>query len=119
MPRRVRIKGGGTEALVELGERETSDELWARLPFETKTKVEGGELRFEVMVPPGVEAADRLDIGEGDVAYLPEENALCVFLDAVDETRAEKFTKVGMVVEGLSGLREVGTLRDLRLEAAE
>ena len=115
----MRIKGGGTEALIELGERDTSDELWARLPFETKTKVEGGQLRFEVMVPPAVEAADRLDVGEGDVAYLPEENALCVFLGAVDEARAEKFTKVGTVTEGLGSLREVGTLQDLRLEAAE
>jgi hypothetical protein len=115
----MRVVGGAARALVELDVGKLPDELWARLPFETKAKVEGGELRFEVLVPSGVEAADRNGLEEGDVAYLPEENSLCVFLDAVDDARAEKFTKAGMVVEGLDGFREVKTLATLRLEAAE
>ena len=116
MARRLRITGDGAEALVELNGGSVPNELWSRLPFETKTKVEGGELRFEVMVPSGAEAADRLDVGKGDVAYWPEGNALCVFLDGVDEARVEKFTKVGAVVEGLDTLRGVRTHRTLRLE---
>lgn len=116
MARKMRI--GDALALIELEEGPFTDELWERLPFETRTRVENGELRLAVLVPPGVVAADRDGIDEGDVAYLPEENALCVFLGATDQNRAEMVVKVGTVVEGLEGLREVKPLQSLRLEAA-
>ncbi len=105
--------------LVELAEGAVSEELYARLPFETKARVKREELRLPVMVPPGTEAADREGVGTGDVAYLPEENALCVFFGAGGDARAEDVTKVGRVLEGLESCREVGANQDLRLEAAE
>ena len=118
MARRMRI-GGDAQALVELDEGRFADELWERLPYETKTKVEEGELRLSVMVPPGVVAADRDAAEEGDVAYLPEENVLCVFLGAVEQARAEMVVKVGAVVEGLDGLRGLKPLQSVRLEASQ
>lgn len=119
MPRRVVVKGDGAEVLIELGEGAVPDELYARLPFETKARIEGNEMRLPVMVPPAVEAADRGEIETGDVAYMPEENALCVFFGPEDETRAGEVTKVGRALEGLKSCREIKANQTLRLEAAE
>ncbi|MGH3145521.1 MAG: hypothetical protein ACRDTR_06925, partial [Rubrobacter sp.] len=77
------------------------------------------ELHLPILVPEATEPADRREIESSSVAYLPEENALCVFFGARGETRTGEVTQVGRVLEGLDSCREAAANQGLRLEAAE
>ena len=116
------VRGDGAEITVELVERPVAQEMWKRLPMESKARLRGEEIHFLVLVPEAVEPPDRDGIQVGDVAYWPEENALCLFCGpATDESPrvAEDFTKVGRIIQGMDSCKRVRANETLRIEAAE
>ena len=120
MAGRVVVRGEGVEILIELDGEAVPEELFRRLPQETKARIESGEIHFPILVPAAAEPADRGEIETGDVAYLPEYNALCLFFDADNTHRdPEAVAKVGRIVEGMEDCRSVGANQTLRLETAE
>lgn len=122
MAKRMVVRGEEAEITVELEERPVADEMWGRLPMHSRARLWGeSEIHFPVLVSEVVEASDNDGIEVGDVAYYPEENALCIFRGSVldDSPRvAEDFTKVGRVVEGLESCGTIRANEDLRIEAA-
>ena len=123
MAKKMVVRGDEVEITVELEERPVALEMWERLPMESKARLRGDdEVHFPVLVPEAVEPADRGGVDEGDVAYWPEGNALCIFCGPAsdDSPRDEEdFTKIGRVVAGLEGCGGVRANEDLRIEAAE
>lgn len=123
MAKRMIVRGDEAEIVVELEERPIAEEMWERLPMESKARLrDGTEVHFPVLVPQAVEPADNLGVEAGDVAYWPEGNSLCIFCGPADDDSprvAEDFTKVGRIVDGLEGCGSIRANEDLRIEAAE
>ena len=123
MAKRMIVRGNEAEITVELEERPVADEMWERLPMQSKARVRGDdEVHFPILVPEAVEPPDNLGIEEGDVAYWPEGNALCLFCGPASDDSpraAEDFTKVGRIVEGLDGCAGIRANENLHIEAAE
>ena len=120
MPGRVVIRGEGVEILVELDGEVVPEELFRRLPQESKARIGSGEIRVPILVPAAAEPADREEVETGDVAYLPEYNSLCLFFDVGENHRdPEVVTRIGRIVKGIEDCRSVRAHQALRLEAAQ
>lgn len=120
MPGRVAIKGEGVEILVELDGEVVPEELFRRLPQESKARTGSGEIHFPILVPAAAEPADRDEVRTGDVAYLPEYNSLCLFYDVDKNDRDPTVvTRIGRIVKGIEDCRAINAHQTLRLEAAE
>ena len=123
MAKRMVVRGEEVEITVEVEERPVADEMWERLPMKSKARLRGDdEVHFPVLVPSATEPPDNYGIEAGDVAYWPEGNSLCIFCGpAADDSprKAEDFTKIGRVVEGLEACADVRANEELRIEAAE
>jgi len=114
------IRGEGVEILVELDGEVVPEELFRRLPQESRARLGSGEIRFPILVPAAAEPADREEVRTGDVAYLPEYNSLCLFYDVDENDRDPNVvTRIGRIVGGLEDCRSVKAHQTLRLEAAE
>ncbi len=122
MAKRMVLRGEEAEITVEIEERPLAEEMWQRLPMQSKARLRGeDEIHFPVLVPDAVEPPDNNGIEVGDVAYWPEGNALCIFRGpASNDTprTAEDFTKVGRVVDGLETSGSIRANEELRIEAA-
>jgi hypothetical protein len=122
--KRVVVRGEEVEILVELFEEPTAEEMWARLPFESKVRTVRGQIVIPIPVPAAVQPGDRGDVGAGDAAYSPEENALCLFHEdgaVTDGGRLSRdaLNRFGRVVSGLEGCGRIRTNETVRIEAAE
>lgn len=84
-------------------------------------KAPGEELLFPVLLPKATEAPERKEVEVGDVAYLPPENALCLFCGHDNENINEDspVTPVGRIVEGMEDCGLVRQNETLRIEASE
>ena len=122
MAKHMIVRGEDAEITVELEERPVADEMWERLPMKSKARLRGDdEVHFPVLVPDAVEPPDNNGIEEGDVAYWPEGNALCIFRGPASDDSprdAEDFTKVGRVINGLESSANIRANEELRIEAA-
>ena len=78
MAKIVRIKAGGVEALAELNDSKTAEQIWDALPVSASGSTWGDEIYFGIPVeckpenPKGV-------VDEGDLGYWPPGSAFCIF----------------------------------------
>ena len=122
MARRLVVRGEEAEITVELGDGPVAQELWGRLPKESRARLRGEEIHFPILTPKAVEPSDRGELEVGDVAYWPEGNALCLFFGPTTNKTprtAEDFTKVGRIVDGLEDCERVRANEKIWIEAAE
>ena len=119
MPGRVVVRGEGVEILIELDGEVVPDEIFRRLPQESKARTGSGEIHFPILVPAAAEPADRDEVETGDVAYLPEYNSLCLVYDVGENDRDPKVvTRIARNVGGIEHSRSVNPHQTPRLEAA-
>lgn len=121
MAKRLIVRGEEAELVVELDEGPVANELWDRLPLETRATLRGEELYFPVLLPTATEAPESKAIEVGDVAYWPPENALCLFCGNT-HARTDKddpVTPVGCIVGGMEDCGLVRQNETLRIEASE
>jgi hypothetical protein len=69
MAKRLIVRGEEAEITVELDEGPVANELWDRLPLETRATLRGEELYFPVLLPTATEAPEPKAVEVGDVAY--------------------------------------------------
>lgn len=112
--RRVHLVIGSAVAVVQLAETATADEFWHLLPLHGQVQRWGGEISFSVPMdhPPDPFAHESVSLAE--VAYWPMGHALCLFTGATPASRQEgeilaagPVNRVGWIVAGLDGLRQV------------
>lgn len=58
MAKRLIVRGEEAEIIVELAEGPVANELWDRLPLETRATLRGEELYFPVLLPTATEAPE-------------------------------------------------------------
>lgn len=121
MAKRLIVRGEEAEIIVELAEGSVANELWDRLPLETRATLRGEELYFPVLLPTATEAPEPKAVEEGDVAYWPPEHALCLFCgDTHARTnKDDPLTPVGRIVGGMEDCGLVRQNETLRIEASE
>ena len=121
MAKRLIVRGEEAEITVELDEGPVANELWDRLPLETRATLRGEELYFPVLLPTATEAPEPRAVEVGDVAYWPPEHALCLLCGNTD-VRTDKddpLTPVGRIVGGMEDCGIVRQNETLRIEASE
>lgn len=121
MAKRLVVRGEEAEITVELDEGPVARELWDRLPVETNARLRGEELYFPVLLPKAPEAPEPRPAEVEDVAYLPPENALCLFCGHT-HARTDKHdpvTPVGRIVEGMEDCGIVRQNETLKIETSE
>jgi len=124
VPKRVVVRGEEAKVLVELFDEPAAEEMWKRLPFEANARMVRGQIVIPIPVPPAVQPGDRGDVGAGDAAYSPEENALCLFHEdgAVTDygyLSRESLNRFGRVLHGLEGGARIRANETVRLEALD
>jgi uncharacterized protein len=121
MAKRLIVRGEEAEIIVELAEGPVANELWDRLPLETRATLRGEELYFPVLLPTATEAPESKAVEVGDVAYWPPENAICLFCGD-SHARTDKHDPVTPVGRIIGGMEDCGLVRQnetLRIEASE
>ncbi len=121
MAKRLIVRGEEAEIIVELDEGPVANELWDRLPLETRATLRGEELYFPVLLPTATEAPEPKAVEVGDVAYWPPEHALCLFCgnNNARTDKDEPLSPVGRIVEGMENCGLVRQNETLRIEASE
>ena len=121
----IRITTAKIEMLATLNESPTAERIWDALPIESAVNTWGQEIYFSipVQVDLGVEARDRMEIGE--LAYWPTGSAFCIFFGKTpaskgDEPRAASpVNPIGRVEGDVKVFRQVRDGETIRLERIE
>jgi hypothetical protein len=123
MAKRLLMKTGVADVVVELNDSHTADAIYLALPFEAYVNVWGEEIYFEIPVDMKLENGRKV-MEVGDIAYWPEGKALCFFFGPTpvssgpEPVAISPVTPVGRVVENLEGLRAIGDRMKASLERA-
>jgi hypothetical protein len=73
----------------EFNDTQTAREIYERLPFESKIRLWGQEIYFEVPLKCDFENAT-MDVNVGDVAYWPQGQCLCIFFGRTPASTDDK-----------------------------
>ena len=99
---------------IELNNTLAAFRLYEALPLEREINVWGGEIYFAVPVECGLENGRKI-MEEGEVAFWPEGNALCIFFGRTPvstTSRPEAYSPVTPVGRVLGGLDALAALPD-------
>jgi len=114
---------GGVEVVGEL-EEEVSSKLAEAAPFTSTANRWGDEVYFELPVNLNIKGS-KVVMEEGEIAYWPQGNALCIFfgptpVSKAGEPRAYSPVKpLGKVVKGLEELRRVRDGEEVEVRAED
>jgi len=78
MSRSIIIKAGEINVQGILNDSKTSDKIWESLPIESRGKVWGDEIYFDMFIEMGREDSKTV-VKKGDICYWPLGSALCLF----------------------------------------
>jgi hypothetical protein len=121
----IRIATDKIEMLATLADTPTAERIWDALPIESTVNTWGQEIYFSIpiQVDLGVEARDRMEIGE--LGYWPTGSAFCIFFGKTpasksDEPRAASpVNAIGRVEGDVKVFRQVRDGETIRLERIE
>ena len=111
MSQAIRISVGEVELEGSLNDSSCAVAIAAALPLQSKFRVWGDEIYFDIPVDHGLERDARDEFEIGDLGYWPEGNALCIFFGPTPMSRGEKpvaYSRVNLVgsVQGAGGATE-------------
>lgn len=86
MARRVRVKIGRKEWLVELSRAKTAQRVYESCPLKGRTEVWGEEVYFSVPVEPVPEELFFPYVCRGEAGFWPPGRAICLFFGATPES---------------------------------
>lgn len=108
----IRTRNGVYAA--ELDGSDISNEIWLSLPFSADINMLGCQIYFEKMTETKVEG-DQTVFEEGDIAYWPKANALCLFfgptpLSGDDGKPVSSFPlkKIGRILDDCRSMENAG-----------
>ncbi len=81
----------------ELDDTPTARSVMEALPIESRIKVWGDEFYFSAGINLGKDQTVTTDVDEGDLAYWPEGDALCIFFGPTPASDGEKPVPAGPV----------------------
>ncbi|MGE4275015.1 MAG: cyclophilin-like fold protein [Candidatus Methanomethylophilaceae archaeon] len=123
MPK-ISIRTRAGTFLAEMDRSDLTDELWLSLPFEGKLNMLGKQIYFELPLSTTV-MGDQKTLEEGDVAYWPEAQALCLFfgptpLSQDDGRPVSRYPvkRIGHLLGDYQALERSGDGCPIRLERA-
>jgi len=80
MKKAIIIKAGNLKAPAELNNSETANQIYKKLPIESRVSTWGEEIYFNIPVMADLEGSFAKDIVElGDLGYWPQGSAFCIF----------------------------------------
>ena len=106
---------------IELNDSPTADGLYLALPLEREINVWGGEIYFQIPVHDELEHGKKI-MEDGDVAYWPEGDALCIFFGRTPASSGEapeaysSVMPLGKIVTNLEKLEELADKTAITLE---
>jgi hypothetical protein len=120
----IRISVGDLELEGHLNDTSCAQAIADALPLQSKFRVWGDEIYFDIPVEYGLQRDAREEFEIGDLGYWPEGNALCIFFGPTPMSPGEKpvaYSRVNLVgsVQGAEGLRKAKEAREIIVEAAE
>ena len=123
MTRQIRIKADRVEALAELNDTETADEVWNILPIASEANTWGDEVYFSI--PLHIDLEDgRVVVDAGELGYWPTGSAFCIFFGPTpaslgDEIRAASAVNVfGRLTGDPQEFKAVGSGQRITVERA-
>jgi hypothetical protein len=118
----IRIKAGAVEALAELNDTHTAQEIWQSLPIQGRANIWGDEIYFSIPLSLKLEDGQTL-VNIGDLGYWPQGNAFCIFfgptpLSEGSEIRPASAVTVFGKVSGDTGVfKQVASGTEIIIEA--
>jgi len=96
MARTVKIKAGSVEALADLNDSKTADQIWDALPISARANTWGDEIYFGI---PVICAPDnpKAVVEEGDLGYWPPGSAFCIFFGPTPASRGNEIRPASAV----------------------
>ena len=88
MPKAIRITAGDVQLSAELNDTATAKAIAEALPIEASGNRWGGEIYFEIPVAAELEKGARDVLEDGELAYWPTGNALCIFFGPTPASKA-------------------------------
>ena len=124
MPHAIRICVGDVELEGHLNDSSCAQAIVEALPLQSKFRVWGDEIYFDIPVEFGLQKDAREEFEIGDLGYWPEGNALCIFFGPTPMSPGEKpvaYSRVNLVgsVAGAESLRQAKEAREIVVEAVE
>jgi hypothetical protein len=96
MTRQIRIKAGSVEAIAELNDTRTADEVWNILPVASEVNTWGDEVYFAI--PLHIELEDGKEVvNAGDLGYWPTGSAFCIFFGTTPASRGDEIRPASAV----------------------
>ena len=89
MPRTVRIQAEPVEAIAELDDSKTADQIWEALPITGRANTWGDEIYFDIPVQCAPENGQAV-VEMGDLGYWPPGSALCIFFGPTPASRGNE-----------------------------
>lgn len=109
---------------IELNDTLTAWKIFESLPLEREINVWGGEIYFPVPVNVELENGRKI-LEEGEVAFWPEGNALCLFFGRTPVSSTSKpeafsaVTPVGRILGSIAALAKLPDKTSVTLERVE
>jgi len=124
MSQAIRISVGEVELEGSLNDSSCAVAIAAALPLQSKFRVWGDEIYFDIPVDHRLERDARDEFKIGDLGYWPEGNALCIFFGPTPMSPGEKpvaYSRVNLVgsVQGARALRKAKEAGEIIVEVAE
>ena len=87
--RQIRILAGGAEAMAELNDSRTADDIWEALPISASADSWGDEIYFEIPVRMQEEKPQAV-VSLGDLGYWPPGHAFCIFFGPTPASKGQE-----------------------------
>lgn len=109
----------------ELEDTPTARAVMEALPIESRIRSWGDEFYFDAGLNPGKDETATTDVNEGDLAYWPEGDALCIFFGPTPASEGDKpvpagpVNKVGRIKAEPSELKKLRNARKVSIFRSE
>ena len=112
---KIRIKTKGVEMTAELNDSPSAKKIWEALPIESRTRLWGQEVYFEIPVHDEERDA-QAQVPSGTIAFWPPGDCFCIFFG---QTPASPVNVVGKLDGDPMEFAKVKANQVIRLERAE
>jgi hypothetical protein len=110
----IRIKARHVEMTATLNDTATAKKLWAALPIESRARLWGKEVYFEIPIHMDADDA-QAKVPSGTVAFWPDGDCLCLFYG---QTPASPVNVVGTLEGDPNELAKIKSGEPIRVERA-
>jgi len=92
----IKIKFEKEEIECEIFETELGKKIYEKLPFNSKARLWGKEIYFEIPLSSGIKNPKN-EVEKGDIGYWPEGKCMCLFFGPTPVSKGEKIIPASSV----------------------